>query len=977
MKKRIFLSLLALALCSAFGVVLALISIRDTTSELSRLIRLHQIEGVRQNLLKSIQTTLSDLYTVNTPLSHSLDSIVGHVSEFDHAAQRCTSCHHDPELTQRLKGMQSLVMDYKDALSFYITASADFDRIDRLKLEAAMIGNKILLSSDEMSVQASKKLEAMTDLAMKRIARVKAILKVSLLLTFVLGTLIAVRLTLFVTRPTRELVTATRAIATGDLGYRVGYDGADEFGEIARNFNAMSAALRSGYEKLQLEVIERREAETALAKSDAFLNTIFDSIGDPFCIVDKELRIVKANEAYADLKKTVTDDLIGKTCHELLNGRESACGDCIVARVFLSGDPCAKEIAVASTDGSEEWMEIHTYPIFGNDGKVSHVIEYTRDITGRKMAEEALRESKERYELAARGANDGLWDWDLRTGKVFYSPRWRDMLGLREEDACNCPDDWFGRVHPDDVRHLEAKIAAHLDGNTSHFEHEYRILHVDGQYRWMLTRGLAVRDASRKAYRIAGSQTDISERKRAEEQLLHDALHDSLTGLPNRMLFMDRLQHRLLQLAKSPYRPGNSLTAVLFLDMDRFKVINDSLGHLLGDQLLIAVSKRLISTLRPGDTVARLGGDEFAVLLSDIRGVSDAALVAERVLAEFQQPFLLRGNEVFTSASIGISLSVNGLERPEELIRDADIAMYQAKALGKSRYEIFDASMHASTVARLQIETDLRKALENAEFLLHYQPIMDLRSNRVVGLETLIRWRHPRRGLIQPAEFIPVAEEAGMISPIGAWILKESCRQLKDWHRNFPLDPPLRISVNVSSKQFAQTDLPERIADILKENELSGDCLALEITESTLMDSADSAREMLIRLREMGIHIHLDDFGTGYSSLSYLHRFPITALKIDRSFISKMSLKDENLEIVKAIISLANTLRIDLIAEGLEVSDQLVRLREMNCAYGQGFLFSRPLAAADVETLLAADALAALASGRSGNPPADSLRGAP
>ncbi|HWO89694.1 MAG TPA: EAL domain-containing protein, partial [Gemmatimonadales bacterium] len=441
---------------------------------------------------------------------------------------------------------------------------------------------------------------------------------------------------------------------------------------------------------------------------------------------------------------------------------------------------------------------------------------------------------------------------------------------------------------------------------------------------------------------------DVTERKTAELRLVHDAFHDGLTNLPNRALFMDLLG-RSIGRAR---RRGDYNFALLFLDMDRFKVVNDSLGHLIGDQLLVAIARRLERCVRPGDTVARLGGDEFTILLDDIIDAGDATRVADRIQRELNLPFTISGQEVFTSASIGIALSATGYERPEELLRDADIAMYRAKAMGKARYEVFDLEMHARAVSQLQLETDLRHAIERDEFRVLYQPMISLDSGRIEGFEALVRWYHPTRGLVTPEEFVPIAEETGLILPIGRMVLREVCRQLAEWHQTFPSPLPLSVAVNLSAKQFRQPDLVDQVAHLLEVSEVSPVALRLEITESVIIDDAEGAVKMLARLRRLGVKLHLDDFGTGYSSLSYLHRFDMDALKIDRSFIAAMGDRGQNTEIVRAIISLARNLDMDVIAEGVERPEQLAILRSLGCEKVQGFLFSQPLAARDAAQLL-------------------------
>ncbi len=569
----------------------------------------------------------------------------------------------------------------------------------------------------------------------------------------------------------------------------------------------------------------------------------------------------------------------------------------------------------------------------------------------RKRIQAALRDSEERYALAVTGANDGVWDWNLKDQSTYYSERWKSMLGWDGESVHDHSDEWMGRVHPDDLPQLERDLESHLAGETAHLENEHRLRHRDGTYRWVLARGLAVRGEDGEPTRIAGSLSDIDGRKKTEEQLLHDALHDALTQLPNSALFLDRLG---MAIAHAERRPGY-LFGVLFFDLDRFKVINDSLGHSVGDRLLIAIARRLLSFLRPGDTVARLGGDEFAILANDIEDPSDVTRIAERVHEELSRPFDLDGYEVFTTASIGIALSSTGYRRAQDLLRDADIAMYRAKSLGKNQHAIFDEAMHHHAVELLKLETDLRRAVDRKEFEMFYQPIVALDRGRIEGFEALVRWRHPERGLVEPQEFIPVAEETGLIVPIGWDVLQEACAQMATWKAEFPHVRPLALSVNLSGKQFAQPDLLDRIEQILDSTGLDPMTLRIEFTESLIMDDAEGAVTKLKRLREIGIQLHIDDFGTGYSSLSYLHRLPTHTIKIDRSFVSRMSERSNHAEIVETIVSLARNLGMQVAAEGLETADQLARARALQCELGQGFFFSEPLEPAAARDLIHRD----------------------
>ncbi|HEX7828100.1 MAG TPA: EAL domain-containing protein [Thermoanaerobaculia bacterium] len=552
----------------------------------------------------------------------------------------------------------------------------------------------------------------------------------------------------------------------------------------------------------------------------------------------------------------------------------------------------------------------------------------------------ALRESEERYALSARGANDGLWVWDVRTNDVYYSPRWKSMLGFDEHEVGSAPDEWFSRVHPDDAELLRSAVDRHLSGETLHFENEHRMRCRDGSYRWMLSRGLAVRDTSGTATRIAGSQTDVTERKLAVDRLTHDAFHDALTQLPNRALFMDRLARAI----ETHRRHPESLFAVLFLDLDRFKVINDSLGHLLGDELLLAVAKRLSAFVRSSDTVARLGGDEFAMLLDGIDHEADAVRAARRIQEELLLPFRLGAHEVFTTVSIGIALSTTGYDDPQDVLRDADIAMYRAKARGKARHEVFDTAMHDRTVELLRFETDLRRAIERDELRVYYQPVIEMKSGRVAGFEALLRWQRGET-LVSAQSIVATAEETGLIVPIGEWVLREALRQARVWDG-------IDMHVNLSPRQLLQPDFIERVASIVAESGVAPERLHLEVTENLLIDNEETAVLLLRELRDIKVRLSLDDFGTGYSSLSLLRLFPFDTLKIDRSFLLDADAARAD-EIVRTIASLAKTLGMDVIVEGLETAEHVERMRGLGIRFAQGFHFARPLPVGEAERLLA------------------------
>jgi diguanylate cyclase (GGDEF)-like protein/PAS domain S-box-containing protein len=571
----------------------------------------------------------------------------------------------------------------------------------------------------------------------------------------------------------------------------------------------------------------------------------------------------------------------------------------------------------------------------------AHVAERTRElqqeIGERKRVEEALRESEERYSLAVRGANDGVWDWNLKTDHIYYSPRWKAILGYEDEDVGDTPQEWLDRVHTEDVDRVKAKILAHCDGRTPHFEDEHRVRHKDGSHRWVLTRGFAVRNTEGQAYRLVGAQTDVTDRRS----------YDPLTGLPNRALFVERLVRALTRTQRSvDYK-----LAVLFLDLDRFKLVNDSLGHLAGDRLIVSIARELDACVRPGDMIARFGGDEFAVLVDNITGVADALRIAERIQDELHGIFSIEGSEVFASASIGIALSSTGYDSAEDLLRDADTAMYRAKANGRGRYEVFDETMRAQVMAQLELESEFRRAVERRDFRVYYQPIVDLEGGTLRGFEALVRWQHPRRGIVMPDQFIGIAEETGLILPVGYWVLEQACRQLREWHEQMPEAAGLSLSVNISGRQFKDRELVQRIGTLLKETGLEPCHLILEITESVVMDAEGAASAMLSELDALGVRIHIDDFGTGYSSLSYLHRFPVDGLKIDRSFVAKMTESGGD-ALVRTILTLAHNLGIPAVAEGVESADQVQALRALGCEQAQGHFFSMAVPAAEASTLV-------------------------
>jgi diguanylate cyclase (GGDEF)-like protein/PAS domain S-box-containing protein len=547
-------------------------------------------------------------------------------------------------------------------------------------------------------------------------------------------------------------------------------------------------------------------------------------------------------------------------------------------------------------------------------------------------AEQTLKESEERYRLLVELSPEAIIV-QSEDKIVYANPAAANLFGAATAEAL-LGLSVANFVHPEHYENFRAH-ERHLRGNQHPDLKAEKFLRLDGQVRDVEFVLASVTYQGRLATQII--TRDITERRRAEEQLLHDAFHDSLTGLPNRALFMD---HVKLAVNHCRRRKGY-LFAVLFIDLDRFKIINDSLGHLVGDELLIAIARRLEICLREGDTIARLGGDEFTILLDGINDFGDAHRVAERVQEVLEQPFSLAGWELFVTASVGIKYS-NGGEQPEELLRDADTAMYSAKALGKARYQVFDEKMHTHAVALLEIESDLRRAIEEEEFKVNYQPIVSLGSGQICGFEALVRWHHPERGMISPADFIPIAEETGLVIQIDRWVLRQACLQMRKWQDTLPVTRRMKISVNLSCKQFMQPTIVGQVLEILQETGLDPSSLKLEITESVMLERGDYVMSVLEQLSAAGIELSLDDFGTGYSSLSYIHHFPVTALKIDQSFIKRIG-REQNGEIVRAVVALARNLGLEVVAEGIETVIQLDQLKALGCEQGQGFFFSEPI----------------------------------
>lgn len=641
-------------------------------------------------------------------------------------------------------------------------------------------------------------------------------------------------------------------------------------------------------------------------------------------------------------------ELLGYSKQELLILKSSKIG--IYSPCESTLDPIASKHSLTfetqhtRKDGSILPVEISVNYLEFNDQKYNCA--FVRDISERKKAELSLRESEEQFRRTFELAPIGMAITALNGQYEKVNKALCKALNYSKQELLEQNVTELDLTHPADISVDLALNKRLLKGEISHFQREKRYLAKDGRVVNVLLQVVLVQDTQGKPLHVVRQIVDITQRKKMEERLLHTASHDILTGLPNRMLFIDRLQQLLRRKKENP----NLLFAVLFLDLDRFKMVNDSMGHSIGDKLLIAIARKLLTCVHTEDLVARFGGDEFTIILSQINSKEEVNAIAEKIHQSLKNPIAIEGYEIFTSTSIGIAMSDSHYEKPEEMLRDADLTMYHAKETGRSRHEIFDQTMYQQIRSRLELETDLRKAIQQQEFFLNYQPILDLKTQDLVGFEALIRWINPHRGFISPMQFIPIAEETGLIVAIGEWVLEEACRQMNQWQDQFPQSKKLTISVNLSGRQIKETQLIDKIDQILNKTALESSRLKLEITESILMENMEETTQLFQELKNRQIKLSMDDFGTGYSSLSYLHRFQMNTLKIDRAFVNPIENDSEkHYEIIKAIISLAHAFKMDIVAEGIETETQVQKLRHLGCEYGQGYFFAKPLSAQEIE----------------------------
>jgi diguanylate cyclase (GGDEF)-like protein/PAS domain S-box-containing protein len=695
---------------------------------------------------------------------------------------------------------------------------------------------------------------------------------------------------------------------------------------------------------LESEIEQRHAIEAKLVAEKEFSDAAIRSVPGAFFMFDRDARMVRWNQSFQDTVGYTAAELVEMHALDFIasHDRASVAGE--MRRIFDDNKDVTIEALMRLKTGVEIPYLFHGRAV--TIGGKRYCIGVGRDISERKRAEHEIRAAKERLDLALVGSSLAMWDWDLTNNMVYFNKGWATLLGAPEQESVVNGEQVLAWTFKDDQEKMRAALELAIKGENNEFNCEYRVPDIDGNWMWLHTRGaITERDANRHARRMTGTSSNITKRKLAEERAEYLATRDPLTGLPNRMLVNDRLEQGIAKAARK-----NGQLAFMFIDLDRFKTINDSLGHDVGDELLKRVAARLSACVRSSDTVARLGGDEFAVILENLQSNDQegAQNVAEKMIASLASPIMINNQHLNTSCSIGIGLYPDDGNDPQTLMKHADVAMYDAKAKGRNNYQFFSHEMNTKAQERLAVENYLRLALRRNELVVYYQPRISFKTGKLTGMEALIRWNHPRHGLVLPGKFISVAEDAGLIVPIGEWVMETAFAQLAEWQKKTTLD--LRLAVNLSVGQMLDGErLMRAVQSTAKAVNLDTSSLELELTESMLLKNSEDTAKLLMRLGDLGIHIAIDDFGTGYSSLSYLKQLPVDTIKVDSSFVRDIGTDPNDEAIIRAIIAMTHSLKLNVVAEGVEREDQYRVLRDLDCDEYQGFLCSPALPAAEFE----------------------------
>ncbi len=793
---------------------------------------------------------------------------------------------------------------------------------------------------------------------MRQQAASMARLLTALFVTIAVAAVVALGLISFVVlRPAKRIARVVHRIAEGDRTIRVNIAKSDELGQLAADVDSMLDELVRR-EELELQakeeaLLSQRQMQSVLAEL-ACSNHALDQHA---IVAMTDLRgvITYVNDKFCEISQYQRDELIGCTHRVVNSGHHPKSFWKTMWRTVVRGEVWHGEVCNRAKDGSLYWVDTTVVPYKDAQGRINKYVAIRTDITSRKSFEEELRESQERFELAVRGSSDGIWDWNVTTGEVYYSARFKELLGYQNDEFLDHLDSFRDHLHPDDAAATWEALKRHFDHDES-YDVTYRLRTKTGQWRWFRAKGIAVRNPDKIARRMAGSISDITAFKKIEQQLATDATHDRLTGLPNRVLLLDRVER-----AMDRMKHHERLYAVLFLDFDRFKLINDSLGHEAGDDLLRQIAARLNHCVGHDDSArrdsirslsARLGGDEFIVLLEDISSSDDVFIIAERLLRTLADPYQLGDQEVCSTASIGVVVGCPSYDRADEVVRDADTAMYEAKRNGKGRYVLFDETMRNRVQRRRQLEEDLHRAIETDGLRLEYEPIVDLQSGTTHSLEAHVCWQHPVYGDVARSEFMPIAEESGLPICLAKWMLRAVCGQLQQWQREQADAVPSALSINLSPKQFAVPSLARVVSQILDEFKVEPCCLQLEITEAAFLNDLNAAAEQVRQLRAIGVRVAIDNFGAGTSSFTALHRLGVDSLKIDRSIMVDLQNSKEAASLIQGLAVIVRNIGISLVAVGIEATDQLISLQGLGCELAQGQFFGPPLPAEGVADFL-------------------------